>query len=274
MLSEGYLYGIQYCYEDGTSMFPSKRAADLAKELSSVNNLPYPTAYETRTRGFFKKKIQGNCDSLVFERKMSSSLEITDYSASNKETYLVPSSCKEICKDYNDLHIAGDQVMAMNTELSDLTCTSSFEFCEGPFLESSQIPPNMESINAAANDMVKKPIKGDSTCWKTVSIKDKSIMQHQQPLSNSVLNEYLERKVVELYKQYIMEISCSTSPNIIASELLMNNVQLISLQISREQNLETNKAKDMVISFLRRLASEKQSNILSTPDLQISSDGV
>lgn len=27
----------------------------------------------------------------------------------------------------------------------------------------------------------------------------------QKPMSNAVLNEYLEQKVVELYKQYIMD---------------------------------------------------------------------
>ncbi|KAE8625375.1 hypothetical protein XENTR_v10006247 [Xenopus tropicalis] len=297
MLSEGYLYGIQQWYEDDTYLFSHNRTADASKELSAVCNITYSSTCETRSRRFFSKfafkerrnptvhsrrittnteqtsELQRGTDNLMLERDTSPSLAITGYENSSKETYLVPSSCKDMCIDYNDLHIAGDQVMAMNSELTDLTCTHSFDFCEGPFLESSQIPPTMESINATANDMKKKPSKGDFSCWKGGSIKDKSIMQHQQPLSNSVLNEYLERKVIELYKQYIMDMSCSTSAtDIMASELIMNNVQQISMQISREQNMETNKAKDMVISFLIRIASEKHSNIVSTPNLQISSD--
>ncbi|OCT92427.1 TLR adapter interacting with SLC15A4 on the lysosome [Xenopus laevis] len=295
MLSEGYLYGIQQWYEDDMNTISHNRTTDASNEqMSAMCSLNYASKCETRSRRFFSKlAFKGRCtptvqskrilpntepaselergiDNLLSERETSPSLAITDYSNPSKEAFLVPSSCKDMCTDYNDLHIAGDQVRAMNSELSDLTCTRSFDFCEGPFLESSQIPPTMESINTA-NDMAKKPSKGDFSCWKAGSIKDKSIMQHQQPLSNSVLNEYLERKVIELYKQYIMDMSSNTT-GIMASELVMNNVQQISMQISREQNMETTKAKDMVISFLLRIASEKQSNVVSTPNLQISSD--
>ncbi|OCT95225.1 TLR adapter interacting with SLC15A4 on the lysosome [Xenopus laevis] len=296
MLSEGYLYGIQQWYEDDRTVFSHYRTTDASNELSVMCSLIYTSTCETRRRRFFSKlafsgrrdptvqssrtsqnteqasELERGIDNRMSERETSPSLAITDYSNSSKDAYLVPSSCKDICIDYNDLHIAGDQVMAMNSELSDLTCTRSFDFCECPFLESSQIPPTMESINTASV-MAKKPSKGDFSCWKAGSIKDKSIMQHQQPLSNSVLNEYLERKVIELYKQYIMDMSCSTTAtDIMASELVMNNVQQISMQISREQNMETNKAKDMVISFLIRIASEMQSNVVSTSNLQISFD--
>ncbi|XP_075054163.1 TLR adapter interacting with SLC15A4 on the lysosome isoform X2 [Mixophyes fleayi] len=290
MLSEGYLYKIQLWYEDDISMVHQKSITVGSKELAGVYTLNYSSAHETRSRRFFKKfgsvdkrtsekQPQESAHSImqrhisqeeVGDSEKSPSASISGNSQSNKETYLVPPSCKNICRDYNDLHIAGDQVMAMNSVTSDFTCNSSFEFGEGPFLQSSEIPPTMDSLCVPTNDPTKKLAKRDS--WK-VSIKDKSIINHEQPLSNSILNEYLERKVIELYKQYMMDISCSTSStHIMNSELIMNNVQQISVQLSREQNMETNKAKDMVISYLLRLASEKQSNVISTPDLQISSN--
>ncbi|MEE6523372.1 hypothetical protein FKM82_022238 [Ascaphus truei] len=298
MLSEGYLNGIQYWYEDNINIFHQERLAEASEEMSGVCGLNYSSVSDTRRRSFFYKftslgkytprirskettssrlqrNMQQEVENLMFDRETSSTVEITGGSNLNKEKYLVPSSCKNICKDYNDLHIAGDQVMAMNSVMSDFTCKSSFEFGEGPFLESSQIPPPMESICVVANDVSSKPTKGDSSCWRVGSIRDKSIMQHQQPLSNAVLNEYLERKIIELYKQYIMDSSmnCNTSPtHIMASELIMNNVEQLSMRISREQNMETTKAKDMVINCLLRLASERQSNEISTPHLQISSD--
>lgn len=294
MLSEGYLYKIQSWYENGGAKLHSKEVTRGRKEAAGVCTRNYNYAYETGSRRVFKKydSFKQNApqtqekdtawkamettllqerDNPVYESDDKSFPgSISANSLSNKETYLVPSSCKNICRDYNDLHVAGDQVMAINSVITNFTCESSFEFGEGPFLQSSQIPSTMDSLCVATNDLPEKHSKRDSSCWKVASIKDKSIANQEQPLSNSILNEYLERKVIELYKQYMMDISCSTSTQIMASELIMNNVQQISMQLSKEQNMETNKAKDMVISYLLRLASEKQSTVISTPELQIS----
>ncbi|KAG9492451.1 hypothetical protein GDO78_000773 [Eleutherodactylus coqui] len=280
MLSEGYLYKIQACYNNDISMLHRNNVTEGPKEVAGVCTINFFSAHETRSKRIFRKfgsfekrntqvkqqagasNIQEMVEGLMYEE---SSESISENLRSNKETFLVAPSCKHICRDYNDLHVAGDQVMA------DFTCNSSFEFCEGPFLQSSEIPPNMESLGIQANRTTKRGSKRYS--WKVCSEKDKSIINHEQPMSNTALNEYLERKVIELYKQYMMDISCSTATNhIVTSEHVMNNIQQISMQLSREQNMERNKAKDMVISYLLRLASEKQSNVISTPDLQISSN--
>ncbi|KAM4047312.1 TLR adapter interacting with SLC15A4 on the lysosome [Anomaloglossus baeobatrachus] len=288
MLSEGYLCKIQAQYENDISMLHGKNRTKGPKEVAGVCTINYLSAHETRSKRIFRKfgsfkkhkcqKTQGAdtnvheiTESLTYESEKSPTASISGNSSLSKETYLVPSSCQHICRDYNDLHVAGDQVMAINSTMSDFTSNSSFEYCEGPFLQSSEIPSNIESIGVQANVITKKSSKRYS--WKVCSDKDKSIINHEQPMSNSVLNEYLEKKVLELYKQYMMDISCSASTNhMMTSELIMNNIQQISMQLSREQNMETNKAKDMVISYLLRLASEKQSNVISTPDLQISSN--
>lgn len=90
----------------------------------------------------------------------------------------------------------------------------------------------------------------------------------QNPVSNAVLNEYLEQKVVELYKQYIMDnmFHDSSPTQILTSELIMTNVDQISLHVSREKDLETSKARDIVISRLLQLVSTE----ISTPSLHIS----
>lgn len=199
----------------------------------------------------------------VFERQTSSAVEICTGSAMSKEAYLVPSSCKSICKNYSDLHIAGDQVMPMNSVKTDFNYDSGI----GPFLESSEIPSPMESIAVPCAAIPRKPAQRYSSCWQVTSI-----MQHQQPLSNSVLNNYLEEKVVELYKQYIMDsLSNNASPTqILASEFIMTNVDQISMKLSQERNMKTTKAKDMVINCLLRVASGKMSTEMSTPSLHIS----
>ncbi|XP_069828531.1 TLR adapter interacting with SLC15A4 on the lysosome [Dendropsophus ebraccatus] len=289
MLSEGYLYKIQAWYDNDIHMLQCKKGTKGPKEVAGVCTVNYLSAHETRSRRIFRRfgsfekhnpqvaqqegelKNQEMVEGLMYDCEKSPSASINGNSNTSKEAYLVPSSCKHICRDYNDLHVAGDQVMAINSTMSDFTCDSSLEFCEGPFLQSSEIPSNIESLGVQVNNVPKKGSKRHS--WKVCSEKDKSIINHEQPMSNSILNEYLERKVIELYKQYMMDISCSASANhIMTSEIIMNNIQQISMQLSREQNMETNKAKDMVIGYLLRLASEKQSNVISTPDLQISSN--
>ncbi|XP_071992002.1 TLR adapter interacting with SLC15A4 on the lysosome [Engystomops pustulosus] len=289
MLSEGYLCKIQACYNNDISLLHGNKGTTEPKEVAGVCTKNYLSAHETRSRRIFRKfgsfekhnaKItnqdaegftQGMEKGIMYECQEKCLSSISGNSNSSKETYLVPSSCKHICRDYNDLHIAGDQVMAINSTMSDFTCDSSSEFCEGPFLQSYEIPSHMDSLGVQANNLTKKNSKRYS--WKILSEKDKSIVNHEQPMSNSELNEYLERKVIELYKQYMMDISYNASTNhIMTSEVIMNNIQQISMQLSREQNMETNKAKDMVISYLLRLASERQSNVISTPDLQISSN--
>ncbi|XP_066478328.1 TLR adapter interacting with SLC15A4 on the lysosome [Tiliqua scincoides] len=285
MLAEGYLCSIPY--HNLLKYQLCSKPEETVHEMSSLNGVTYASAEDTQDRNLFwrctsvGRFIFSVCSkenrnsrrqkdtsiqptpNPVFERQTSSAVEICMGSAMGREAYLVPSSCKSICKNYNDLHIAGDQVMPMNSVKTDFTYDSGI----GPFLESSEIPPPMESIAMSCAEIPQKAAQRYSSCWQVASI-----MQHQQPLSNSVLNDYLEEKVVELYKQYIMDnLSNNASPTqILASEFIMTNVDQISMKLSQERNMKTTKAKDMVINCLLRLASGKRSSEMSTPSLQIS----
>nr|XP_033805460.1 protein CXorf21 homolog [Geotrypetes seraphini] len=296
MLSEGYLSGISYWFDDDNDGFSDGEAVDeMPREMGSICDFTRSSLEDTQREALFhncksvnklistiqgretlsnryqKSKLQQSTHK-VCERQTSPVVNITGDSNINRETYIVPSSCKSMFRNYNDFYIAGDQVIPLHSGMTDFTSDSSFEFCDGPFLESSEIPPTMESMLAVSSDLVHKPVRKDSLSWRAGSIKDKSIIQHS--LSNSGLNEYLEQKVVELYNQYIMDnmVNNASPTQIMTSEFIMNNVDQISLWISREQNMATTKAKDMVINCLRRLASEKMSTEISTPHLQISSE--
>uniref|UniRef100_A0A8D0GRP2 TLR adaptor interacting with endolysosomal SLC15A4 n=1 Tax=Sphenodon punctatus TaxID=8508 RepID=A0A8D0GRP2_SPHPU len=289
MLSEGYIWGIPYLQEDclSSNLYSKQAAEDTVYEMRTMGGLTYASIDETPGRSLFQrcrsaskflssvhskesKRSRRQKDTVaqvtqnpVFERQTSAVVEICKGSTTNKDTYLVSPSCKSICKNYNDLHIAGEYVMPISTVKTDFTCDSGI----GPFLESSEIPPPMESMMMPSTDILRKPAQGYSSCWRVASI-----MQHQHPLSNAVLNDYLEEKVLELYKQYIMDsmVNSASPTQIMASELIMTNVDQISMQISRERNMETTKAKDMVINCLLRLASGKVSTEMSTPSLHIS----
>ncbi|XP_074839486.1 TLR adapter interacting with SLC15A4 on the lysosome [Carettochelys insculpta] len=288
MLSEGYLCGIPYLYEDflSSKCYSKQAAEEKAHEMSSLCGFTYSTMDETQSRSLFqrcrsvgkffssvhskgsrqngrpKETLLQTIQSTEFKRQTSPPRDMPGGSTS-RDTYLVPSSCESICKNYNDLHIAGGHVMPIGSVTTDFACDSGLS----PFLESSEIPPPMESIKMPPSDLIRKPTQGYSSCWRV-----SSIMQHPQPLSNSMLNDYLEQKVVELYKQYIMDsmVNSPSPTQIMASELIMTNVDQISMQISREGNMETTRAKDMVINCLLRLASGKLSTEISTPSLHIS----
>ncbi|XP_044522765.1 TLR adapter interacting with SLC15A4 on the lysosome [Gracilinanus agilis] len=293
MLSEAYLIGIAYWSDNHLTYTPKdeQAAEEKAREMNSASCIPCSSSDEAQDKSLhWKCKPPGNFISSirsresqhswkqkvsvlesnqnpVFEWQTSHGAEECGDSNMSRETYLVPPSCKSICKNYNDLHIAGGQVMAINLAATDSTLESSFEF--GPFLKSSEIPlPMEESISTQFSDLPCKPLQRHSSYWRITSIKDKSIVPLQKPLSNAMLNEYLEQKVKELYKQYIMDtVFHDSSPiQILGSELIMTSVDQISLQISREKNLEAMKAKDMVINCLLRLVSTE----ISTPSLHIS----
>ncbi|XP_078512225.1 TLR adapter interacting with SLC15A4 on the lysosome [Lissotriton helveticus] len=274
MLSEGYLCGISYWAEENmTSVFYQEVAPVDNAKLKSISGFNYTSMAISKDTICYQDLGSQMKSSSFHERHTSPVVEILGDLHLNREMYLVPSSCKSICTNYSDLHIAGDQVMPMNSAMTDFSSDCTFEFCDRPFLDSCQIPPTMEFV--ASPESLSKKRSGTTSLWRRGSSKDKSIIQQKQPLSNSVLNEYLEQKLMELYKNYVMDkMVNNSSPNqMMASDFIMNNVDQISMQISREQNMETTKAKDMVISCLLRLTSGKISAEISTPQLQISIEG-
>ncbi|XP_045703427.1 TLR adapter interacting with SLC15A4 on the lysosome-like [Phyllostomus hastatus] len=168
-------------------------------------------------------------------------------------------SCTSICQNYPDLQIGGDHVGNMY----DSGCFVEHirdDAVNGPLLLSVDIPLG----HSPTTEPVEKPpalklLSGDE-------IREKSMLFYKQPLSNSMLNSYMEKKVDEVYKQFLEEnlTKCLSITNLMTSNLLMNNVNQISLQISQEQNIEASKGLEA------HLHCSRNSSEFSTPNLQIS----
>ncbi|XP_059588729.1 TLR adapter interacting with SLC15A4 on the lysosome [Alligator mississippiensis] len=178
-------------------------------------------------------------------------------------------SCHSIYQNYPDLHIAGDHVgdyMLDSGCVMDDTCD---ELPDGPVLVSVDIPLGHSPPKEPLEKPTSKFLNGDEGTERSMTL-------HKQPLSNSVLNSYMDRKMEELYKQVFEEnlTRCGSVTNLQTSSLIMNNLNLLSLQLSQEHNIEKSKAKEVLLHSLALFschnAATGNSSEFSTPNLQIS----
>lgn len=219
-------------------------------------------------------------------RQISPQIEIPAQACSGDDTpFLVPSFCESICKNYSDLHIGGDQVLPLSANDGELRASNQAK-AGGPFLQSCNVPADVEdSLAGQALQGGQCPLRRSLNHWRQGSGRDRSFLLQgrEGPFSNSLLNHYLEQKLLDFYQQYMMENmvregapgSDADAGNIcplLGSELVLTSLDQITLQLSREGNMEAGLAKDMVLSCLLRVAGDIQSSEISTPFLQISNE--
>lgn len=205
----------------------------------------------------------------------SPTIEIPSQSPSGGDTpFLVPSFCQSFCKNYSDLQIGGDQVLPPVAGDGELRVCADQQV-EGPLMKTPE--DSQPSQGGLAY-----PRRGGLNRWRMGSGRDRSFLLQgrEGPFSNSLLNFYLEQKISDLYQQYMMENMARDGSGsdadpicpLLGSELVLTSLDQITLQLSREGNLEAGLAKDMVLSCLLRVASDLQSSEISTPFLQISNE--
>lgn len=211
--------------------------------------------------------------STAVRRIVSRALHIPEREQSNEQTDLCRSwSCNSIYQNYPDLHIGGDHV-------GDHTCDSGCvldhvcdELSDGPVILSVDIPLGQSPLCEHPEKPGVNFLSGDEAG-------EGSMMFCEEPLSNSLLNNYMEAKVSEIYKQLFEEIltRCGSVRNLLTCSLIRSNVDQISFQISQEQNIETSKAREVLLQslalFSLRNATNRSSSEFSTPNLQISNPG-
>ncbi|XP_071613839.1 TLR adapter interacting with SLC15A4 on the lysosome-like [Heliangelus exortis] len=176
-------------------------------------------------------------------------------------------SCISIYQNYPDLHIGGDRVGDSGCVL-DHVCD---ELAEGPVLLSADIPPGESPLCEHPKKPPVKSLSGEEAG-------ERSIVPWEEPLSNSMLNKYMETKVAELYKQLFEEnlARCGSVTNLLGCSSIRNNLNQISFQLSQEQNIEASKAREVLLhslalfSLCKTATNNRNSSEFSTPDLQIS----
>uniref|UniRef100_A0A8B9SAK2 Uncharacterized protein n=1 Tax=Apteryx owenii TaxID=8824 RepID=A0A8B9SAK2_APTOW len=216
------------------------------------------------------KELPARDQKVLVRGTISPALHIPKREQNNEQLDLYRSwSCNSIYQNYPDLHIGGDHV-------GDHTCDSGCvldhvcdELPDGPVLLSVDIPQGQSPLSEHLEKPGIKSLSGDETG-------ERSMMLCEEPLSNSMLNNYMERKVAELYKQFFEEnlARCGSVTNLLTCSLIRNNLNQISFQISQEQNIETSKAREVLLHSLALFslhnATNGNSSEFSTPNLQIS----
>ncbi|XP_078268168.1 TLR adapter interacting with SLC15A4 on the lysosome-like [Rhinoraja longicauda] len=295
MLAEGFLTRIGYGFDWGESVGPDGRADSSGSPKSSsgswelVSGFPDCAGDEEPGLSPAEDTVHGGpgspgarkCEPVVnhhrgeavgvsgrvpsFNRRVSEVLEIPRNSAHAETEVDLYQSWSTTCQSYTDLQMVGNHGIS-STPSSLTTCLEiECESCDWPSLriaETSICPPD----SASGCEGLRCP-RSD-----TFHQGDRSIILQREPLSNSVLNNYMEQKITELYKQYLEDnMTKYASPTgIVSSHFLMANVDQISQQISLENNMEPMKAKDMVLNCLRSIACATYSSDICTPILQIS----
>ncbi|KFZ50290.1 Uncharacterized protein CXorf21, partial [Antrostomus carolinensis] len=223
---------------------------------------------EPRSRSI--KEVPAKDQKTLVKGTVSPALHIPQREQNPEQVDLYRSwSCNSIYQNYPDLHIGGDHV-------GDHTCDSGCvldhvcdELPDGPVLLSVDIPLGQSPLGEHPKKPSLKSLPGDEAG-------ETSITLCEEPLSNSMLNKYMETKVAELYKQFFEEnlTRCGSVRNLLACSLIRNNLNQISFQISQEQNIETSKAREVLLHSLALFslhnATNRNSSEFSTPNLQIS----
>ncbi|XP_032385140.1 protein CXorf21 [Etheostoma spectabile] len=307
MLCEGRLLSMTYGELEELDPLPPKKAPQRAYGLQraaatlvpgSITHTPlvHPNFPEltgcTDNRSYSVELYNSPLQSLDLHsaqpgRQISLEIEIPAQAPSVGDApFLVPSFCQSICFNYSDLHIGGDQVLPLSTNDGELRIGTEAQ-AVGPFLHSCDVPPAVEDSlpGQTSQGGLLHPLRGSSNRWRLGSARDRSVLLQgrEGPFSNSLLNHYLEQKLLDLYQQYMMENMArqgalgSDSDQgpicpLLGSELVLTSLDQITLQLSRDGNLDAGLAKDMVLSCLLRVAGDMQSSEISTPFLQMSNE--
>lgn len=177
--------------------------------------------------------------------------------------------CNSIYQNYPDLQIGGDHVGGHTCDSGCVLDHVCDELPDGPILLSVDIPLGQSPLCEHPKKPSGMSVPGDEAG-------ERSLVLSEEPLSNSMLNKYMEAKVAELYKQFFEEslTRCGSITNLLKCSWIRNSLDQMSVQISQEQNIETYKARGALLHSLALFSSrngpKRNSSEFSTPSLQIS----
>ncbi|KAJ8338325.1 hypothetical protein SKAU_G00372910 [Synaphobranchus kaupii] len=171
------------------------------------------------------------------------------------------------CKDYPDLQLRGDHMVDRDSE----SLGPKYEICGTPL--QSQGPGELNPLQPLGLPAALEPPQDDGYLVMDTSIN----LDKREPLSNSMLNCYLESKLLEVYRQHLQDSLARpgfpANPALLPSALLPS-VDQLSQQLSLEQGLDASVARYVVTNYLSSMractGSSSSNSHFSSPVLRIS----
>ncbi|XP_062997821.1 TLR adapter interacting with SLC15A4 on the lysosome-like [Elgaria multicarinata webbii] len=179
-------------------------------------------------------------------------------------------SCQSLYQNYPDLHIGGDHIADHTCDSGCIMDQTYDERSAGPVLLSKDIRLGHSPISEPQQN------SKDTKFSHGEEAGERSMTLHKEPLSNSMINNYMEKKVQELYNQFLEEklTQCSSINHLLMSNLLMNNIGEVHRQLSHDRHIDASKATQTLLHSLALFGLQNTSNgnssEFSTPNLQIS----
>ncbi|XP_012989912.2 protein CXorf21 homolog [Esox lucius] len=174
--------------------------------------------------------------------------------------------CTTFCKDYPDLQLRGDHVGNRSSESPRLAS----DVFEGPLLQSKDLG-DLDSLEPAGPvepgvQMVSLPLQDEGYL-----VMDSITTLNREPLSNSMLNGYLESKLLEVYRQHMQDSLARGSSPLVQTPpqgLMPAPVKLLSQHLCQDHGFDSSTAQSIVLHYLSTCTVA--SSHFSSPELRIS----
>ncbi|XP_067112698.1 TLR adapter interacting with SLC15A4 on the lysosome-like [Osmerus mordax] len=168
--------------------------------------------------------------------------------------------CTSFCKDYPDVQLRGDHVG--DWSLLSLPKQARQVLGREPQYLDKTLGPVEPGLRAESM----QPLHDEGYL-----VMDGSISLNREPLSNSMLNSYLESKLVEVYRQHMQDslARCSSSLSLTPPQgLVPPAAQHLSQYLCQDYGLDSITAYSIAVHYLSTCTVT--SSHFSSPDLRIS----
>ncbi|XP_028840501.1 uncharacterized protein CXorf21 [Denticeps clupeoides] len=258
MLGEGYCTVLKYKWDSGNPPPETEHHSvteDPPAETSSTSLSPRPSLSPPILAG-----RQGGQDSLR--------THLTTTSNEDGGLELYRSCCSlSLCEDYSDLQLGGDQLGERRSHWES-------QIGDGPLLQSEDLE-QMQMQGLAESHEQGRSLKE----WaeplpmqdKEYMVMDNSILGlSRERLSNSMINGYLETKLLEVYSQHMQDnlarLGSTVEPELVPALMPASLVALSGKRSDQDSRLDSTQGSVRYLSN----CSAPENSIFSSPVLRIS----
>ncbi|XP_046876627.1 TLR adapter interacting with SLC15A4 on the lysosome isoform X2 [Hypomesus transpacificus] len=168
----------------------------------------------------------------------------------------------EIMTDYPDVQLRGDHV----GDWSLLSLPKQSSIFQGHLLQPQYLDETLGPVEPGLRAESMQPLHDEGYL-----VMDGSISLNREPLSNSMLNSYLESKLIEVYRQHMQDslARCSSPLSLTPPQgLVPPAAQHLSQHLCQDYGVDSSTAYSIAVHYLSTCTVT--SSHFSSPDLRIS----